>query len=146
MHDAASAPTGVPMPIVTLNRWLLVGGVLLAFVFQQLLLTTALLALTLPGVLFGPALNPVVALGKRLLAARIQGSEREDRQLQRFNNAIAASLLGLAQVAFLAELPAVGWVLSLLVATAAAVALAGFCLGCFLYFQLKRVKYRLMSG
>ncbi|HUG13922.1 MAG TPA: DUF4395 domain-containing protein [Thermomicrobiales bacterium] len=145
-EPAARARDGVPMPIVSLNRWVLLLGVLLALALGQPLITTALLAVMLPGVLFGPRLNPIVALGKRLFAARNQTAEREDRRLQRFNNAIAVSLLALSQLAFVAGLPMLGWTLSLMVAAAAAVALAGFCLGCFLYFQLKRVKYRLSSG
>lgn len=142
-HQATGALDGVPMPIVTLNRGVVVAVVLLGLVFQQPLATTALLALTVPGVLFGPRRSPIAALGKLLFAARIRTAEREDRQLQRFNNGIAVILLALAQVAFLFGLPLLGWVLSLMVAVAAAVALAGFCLGCFLYFQLKRARYRL---
>lgn len=142
-HSAAEAPAGIPMPIVTLNRWLLFGGVLLAFIAQQPLVTTVLLGIALPGTLFGPRYSPVAAIGKRLFAARNRTAEREAPELQRFNNTIAVALLALAQAAFLAGFPIVGWALSFMVATAAAVALAGFCFGCYLYFQLKRVRYRM---
>lgn len=67
----------------------------------------------------------------------MQEGRWEDRRLMRFNNAIAATMLGLAQVAFVAGLPVAGWALAVMVAVAASVALAGFCLGCFLYTQLR---------
>ena len=57
--------------------------------------------------------------------------------MMRFNNGIAAALLGGAQAAFLVDQPVVGWGLALMVALAATIALAGFCLGCFLYTQLR---------
>ncbi|MBW1940726.1 MAG: DUF4395 family protein, partial [Deltaproteobacteria bacterium] len=41
--------------------------------------------------------------------------------------------------------PMAGWILSLMVAVAAGIALAGFCVGCFLYFQYKMLRYRLFG-
>jgi hypothetical protein len=147
--DNCEPANGIPQPIVTLNRSLLLGGIALGFVLQQPLLTTALLALLLPAVLFGRRGSPVFAVGRRLLApwnARaVARGQVEDPRLMRFNNGIAVALLGLAQVAFLAGQPTVGWVCALMVAAAAAVALAGFCLGCFLYYQLQQGRRRLLS-
>lgn len=136
---------GVPMPIVRLNRWTLVSGVLIGIVTQQPLWTTLLLLLLLPGVLFGQAWSPVAWLGRRVLVRQIPGAQREDRRLMRFNNSIAVLLLGGAQLAFVAGLPLVGWLLAGMVALAASIALAGFCVGCFLYFQFKLQRYRLFG-
>ena len=61
----------------------------------------------------------------------------------RFNNSIALLLLGAAQVAFLLDIPQLGWALALMVAAAAGIALAGFCIGCFLYYQFKLNRIRL---
>lgn len=133
------------MPIVKLNRWTLVVGVLAGLALQQPLLTTALFALILPAVLWGQQASLVFQVGSRVFARSIPGAETEDRRLMRFNNTIALLLLGAAQVAFLAGAPVLGWALALMVATAAAVALAGFCLGCFLYLQFKLNRYRLFS-
>ncbi|WP_438941207.1 DUF4395 family protein [Lysinibacillus parviboronicapiens] len=36
----------------------------------------------------------------------------------------------------------VGYVFTVMVAIASAVAIAGFCIGCFLYFQVKQWQYR----
>ena len=133
----------IPMPIVTLNRVALVMGVVAGFVVQQPLLTTLLFAILLPAVLFGQRASLIFQVGKRLLAAQNARAEREDRRLMRFNNSVALILLGLAQVAFLLGATAVGWVLAGMMAVAAGVALAGFCVGCFLYYQFKLYRYRL---
>ncbi|HEU0163854.1 MAG TPA: DUF4395 family protein, partial [Thermomicrobiales bacterium] len=133
-----SAPTesttgvpGIPLPIVALNRWMLVVGIGVAFVFQLPWITTIILVILLGSIVFGPRGSLVFQVGNRLLAGPVAkakaGGHVEDRRLMRFNNSIAVILLAIAQVAFLAGTGVVGWVLSLMVVVAAAVALAGFC-------------------
>ncbi|MGA7729725.1 MAG: DUF4395 domain-containing protein [Chloroflexia bacterium] len=136
----------IPMPIVRLNRWTLLSGILIGLVLQQPLFTTFLFVILLFAVLYGQRGSLIFQIGKHLLAARIAGAEGEDRRLMRFNNSIAAALLGAAQVAFLFGQPVVGWALALIVATAAAVALAGFCFGCFLFLRFKLYRYRLLGS
>ncbi len=128
---------GIPMPIVRLNRVIIVAGVAAAIVLQQPLITTILLALILPAALFGRRASPIFAIGSRLLAKQNIGAELEDPGLMRFNNSIAAVMLGGAQIAFALGAGAVGYGLAAAVGLAAMVALLGFCLGCFLYFQFK---------
>lgn len=135
----------VPMPIVNLNRWTLVLGIYAALVLQQPWITTLLFLILLPAVLGGQRWSPIANVGRRLFAHAIPAAEREDRRLMRFNNSIALILLGAAQIAFLLGAPVAGWVLALMVAIAASVALAGFCVGCFLYFQFKLNRYRLFG-
>lgn len=145
-HTATDAPPNcldIPMPIVKLNRWTLVGGIGLGLLLQQPLFTTTLFLLLLPAVLIGQRASLIFQVGKRLPAAQNADAPREDRRLMRFNNSIALILLGLAQVAFLLGAPLIGWALAAMVAVAAGVALAGFCVGCFLYYQLKLNRYRL---
>ena len=136
----------IPMPIVRFNRWTLLAGISLGLVLQQPLITTFLFLILLPAVLWGQRRSPIFQVGKRLLASRIAGAEGEDRRLMRFNNSIAVVLLGLAQVAFLLGVPVIGWALSLMVAAAAAVALAGFCFGCFLFLRFRLYRYRLLGS
>ncbi len=140
-----AAVEDIPLPIVNLNRWTLVAAVLVGLLLQQPLVTTALFAILLPAALFGQRASLIFHAGRWLLASRIAGAEREDRRLQRFNNAIAATLLGGAQIAFAQGQPFAGWALSLAVALAAGVALMGFCVGCFLYYQFKLNRYRLLG-
>lgn len=137
-------PAGIPMPIVRFNRWVLLIGVAAGFLLRQPLLTTALALLLFGAVAFGPRGSLVFQAGKRLFARQNAVAEREDRGLMRFNNSIALILLSLAQIAFLAGFPALGWALALSVALAATVALAGFCVGCFLYFQFRLQRYRFL--
>ncbi len=139
----------IPLPIVHLNRWVVVVGVVGGLILRQPLLTTALFLVVLSAVLFGRRGSLIFQVGKRLLAKRnakaLNAGEVEDPRLMRFNNTIAAILLGGAQLAFLLGLEAVGWGLSLAVATAAGVALAGFCVGCFFYYRYRVYRSRLFG-
>jgi len=101
----------VPMPVVTLNRVVIVSAVVGALALGQPVVTTLLFAIIALATVFGRRASLVYA--------------------------IAATMLGLAQVAFLGGYPVVGWALAVMVAVAASVALAGFCLGCFLFTQLR---------
>ncbi|MGB3328936.1 MAG: DUF4395 domain-containing protein [Thermomicrobiales bacterium] len=136
----------IPLPIVTLNRWMLVGGIAFAFLTQQPWITTILLGILLAAVVFGPRGSLHYQVGRRIFAPQVRrakaAGDGEDRRLMRFNNSIAIALLSLAQVAFLLDANVLGWILAGMVAVAAAVALAGFCVGCFLYYRLKLARYR----
>ena len=136
---------GIPMPIVTLNRWTLLAGILIAFLTRQPWITTLLFLMIAAAVAGGTRWSLVAIAGRRLFADKLPGAEREDMRLMRFNNTIAAGLLGLAQVAFLAGASWLGWLLSLMVALAAGVALAGFCVGCFLFFRYRMFRYRIFG-
>ena len=144
-HQGAVGADGVPIPIVRLTRWMLVLGVSSAFVAQQPALLTLLFVLLVPGVLFGQRWSPIMTVGRWLFGARLAEAEREDRRVMRFNNLIALFLLGAAQGALVLGATVLGWLLALLVAGAAAVALAGFCIGCFLYYQYQLQRYRLLG-
>ena len=132
----------IPLPVVLLNRWTLVIGVVSAIVLQQPLITTALFLILLPATLYGQRFSLIFKIGTTVFAKQCLTAEKEDRRLQRFNNSIATILLGLAQVAFLLGWWILAWVFSAMVATAAGIALAGFCIGCFLYFQFRMNRYR----
>jgi hypothetical protein len=136
----------VPLPIVKLNRWTLALAITGSWLLSWPLVTAVLFAILLLAVLFGQQYSLIFQIGRRLFASRLALAEQEDWRLQRFNNSIAVVLLGLAQVAFLLGYATVGWVLALMVALAATVALAGFCLGCFLYYQFKLNRFRLFGS
>jgi hypothetical protein len=138
-------PEVVPMPIVSLNRAILLGGILLAILFRQPLVITLLFLLVVLPVLFGRKASLIFIAGSRIFADRIRDAATESPELMRFNNAIAALLLGAAQIAFLSGAVMAGWILSGMVALAAAVALCDFCFGCFLYFQFNMQRYRLFG-
>jgi len=135
----------IPLPVVTLNRGVLLAGVLGAIAVQQPFLITLLFLVILPAVLFGRSASLIFLVGSHLLARQNENAPLESPQLMRFNNAIAAILLGAAQLAFVLDAPMAGWVLSGMVGIAAAVALGGFCFGCFLYYQFNLQRYRLFG-
>ena len=135
------------MPIVTLNRSLIVAGAGLTLLTQQPLISAVLFALLLPATLFGRRASLVYWLGQRLLARQIAQPDVliEDPQTQRFNNLLATLMLGFAQLAFVIQNPALGWVFVSMVLVAATVALLGFCVGCFIYYQFRLNRYRLVQ-
>jgi hypothetical protein len=136
----------IPLPVVLLNRWTLVVGVVLTIVLQQPLISTALFAILLPATLFGQKGSLIFQVGTLVFARQCATAHTEDRRVQRFNNSIATILLGLAQIAFILGVTVLGYVFAGMVAVAAGVALAGFCVGCFLYFQFNLQRYRLFGS
>lgn len=136
---------GIPLPIVKFNRWILLGGISTAFLVQQPLITSILFVLLVPAVVFGRKGSLIFLVGARLFAEQNRTATSEDAGLMRFNNSIALILLGGAQIAFIAGALNVGWIFSGIVAVAVAVALSGFCFGCFLYYQFNLQRYRLFG-
>ncbi|MFZ4525435.1 MAG: DUF4395 domain-containing protein [Chlorobium sp.] len=137
---------GIPLPIVKLNRLVLLAGIAAAIVFQLPIVTTALFVIILSAVVFGKNGSLIFFIGSRLFAKQNKDAATEDPRLMRFNNSIAALLLGGAQIAFLSGAPLVGWIFSGIVAVAATIALAGFCFGCFLFYQFKLQRFRLFGS
>jgi Domain of unknown function (DUF4395) len=135
----------IPLPIVSFGRWVYVVVLSLALLTQQPLITTAILLVVLPSVFLGPRYNLIGLLGKQLFAKKLPSAEREDYRLIRFNNAIALSLLTAAQGAFLLGSALTGWIFIGLIIVASAAALAGFCLGCVLYYRFKLYRYKFLG-
>jgi hypothetical protein len=147
-HQAQRAthhPDDVPVPIVTLSRWIYVVVLAAGLLLQQPWLTTLILALVLPPVLWGRKWNLIGWLGRKLYGAQLRTAEREDRSLIHFNNVILVVLLGLAQPAFWLGYSLVGWVLTGMVIAAAGLALVGFCIGCIIYYQFKIARYQIFG-
>jgi hypothetical protein len=145
METTSQNQKGVPFPIVTLNRAVLTFGVFVALLTQQIWITTMLFLILLPTTLLGKRFSLVYFIGNILFKKQIQTSQYEDAGLQRFNNTIATTLLGFSQISFLAGQPILAWVFASMVMLASGVALAGFCIGCFLYYQFKIQRYRIFG-
>ncbi len=138
-------PNDIPVPIVTFSRWLYaltLGG---AFVVQQPLITTALLLIVLVSVFGGKRWNLISRIGRILFSKQIAVGKREDYRLIRFNNLIVVALLVIAQVGFVVNASAVAWVSVIAIVVASSLALAGFCVGCVLYYQFKLQRFRLLG-
>ncbi len=148
MSSTATSATcvGIPLPIVKLNRVVLLVGIASAIMFQLPIVTTALFVIILSAVVFGKNGSLIFFIGSRLFAKQNKNAATEDPRLMRFNNSIAAILLGGAQIAFISGAPLVGWILSGIVAVAATIALAGFCFGCFLFYQFNLQRFKLFGN
>jgi hypothetical protein len=135
----------VPMPIVTFGRATNVAMVVTGLALQSPLPVFILLVLRLTALIGGPRYNLIARTGRLLLATRLTDAEREDVRLVQFNNGLAAFLFGIAAIFFAVGIPVVGWVFALMVATASGIALAGFCVGCFMYYQFNLQRYRIFG-
>ena len=136
----------VPQPIVRLNRATILGGVIVAYLLHAPFITTLLFAVVGLAAAFGRRASAIFWLGTIVLRPSVGRADGEDPRLMRFNNSLAAVALGAAQIAFLFHAPIAGWLFCGITALAAAVALGGFCVGCFLFFQFKVHRARLFGS
>ena len=135
----------VPRPIVTFSRATNVAMVIIGLILQSPLPVVFLLALRLTALIGGQRYNLVARTGRLLLAHRLADADLEDIRPMRFNNGLAAFLFGIATIFFALGIPTVGWIFALMVAAASGIALAGFCVGCFLYYQFNLQRHRIFG-
>lgn len=136
----------IPKPVVTFNRSIMFVGNTAAILLQEPLITTALFLILLPAVIWGQRASLIFFTGSKLFGHLNSTAQGENPKLMRFNNTIAASLLGCAQLAFLLGAPVAGWIFSGMVAVAALIALMGFCFGCVLFYQFNMQKHRFFGS
>ncbi len=132
-------PITLPRPLVQANRAFLVVTISLALLIGKALLVIPFLAGVI-GLAF--RWNPVMAVGRQFLRKEPSEYRREDPSDQRFNQWIATVLLGLSGLAFLTGFSTLGYLFSGMVILAAGVALAGFCVGCYIHYQIKQWQHR----
>jgi hypothetical protein len=136
----------IPVPYVRANQAGMVLFVLLAIVLQQPWLITVLWIIQVLGLAFGLKANVFIQLAKPFLASRIAGAQTEARELLRFNQSIAVVLLTVSVIfLWINAHSVIGYVAAGMVGVAALVAICGFCVGCFLYYQLKMRMRRFKS-
>ncbi|MGE7842534.1 DUF4395 domain-containing protein [Lysinibacillus sp. NPDC093712] len=135
-----SLPHAIPRPLVRLNQWTILLSVILTWLTGFEWILAIPLVANLLGVLCN--FNPIIRFGKLFLKKASTAYIPEDAQQQKFNSSIASICLAGGLVAFLFNWQVVGYVFTTMVAIASSVAIAGFCIGCFLHFQLKQWQYR----
>lgn len=94
------------------------------------------------------AASPALALFQRLYRDVLRPAgllrpdiHHEDAAPHRFAQGMGAAVLILASGALLLGAPVVGWALTLLVVALAVINLVfGFCAGCFIFFQIQRLR------
>lgn len=144
-QPAAGAAALLDRTALRVNQAVIITLLTLAFVLDQrwlvaavglvLALGTASPALALFQRLYRDALRPAGLLAPDLY--------EEDAAPHRFAQGVGAAVLGLACLALFLGAAALGWGLALLVLLLAAVnLLLGFCAGCFVFFQIQRLRRR----
>lgn len=112
----------IPRPVVRANQIVIFATSVLTIVTGQALLLLIPLIANLLGLV---GFNPIMRIAALCLRKRKSSYIPEDVDQQRFNSYIA-----------------IGYAFSAMVAIASGIALCGFCIGCFLHFQLKQWQYR----
>jgi hypothetical protein len=135
-----SLPHAIPRPLVRLNQLTILLSVILTWLTGFEWILAIPLVANLLGVLCN--YNPIIRFGKLFLKKAPTAYIPEDAHQQKFNSSIASICLAGGLVAFLFNWQVVGYVFTTMVAIASSVAIAGFCIGCFLHFQLKQWQYR----
>jgi hypothetical protein len=125
------------------NQALIIGFLALAFVLDQPWLVAFVFAVMAIGTAF-----PQAALFQRIYRDVLRPASllkpdlhAEDAAPHRFAQGMGAAVLLIATLALLAGAATLGWGLVFVVIALAAVNLFfGFCAGCFVYFQLQRLR------
>jgi Domain of unknown function (DUF4395) len=133
----------IPRPLVQLNQWFIVSTIVISWVFQIEFFLLLPFIVGMTALLF--KYNPVIETGRLFLKNEPSTYPQEDADQQQFNNIIAVSCLGAAIISALAGRGTGFYIFSSMVFVAASVALAGFCIGCFIRFQWKRFQYKRSS-
>jgi hypothetical protein len=146
VHELTKNPKDVPVPVLNFSRWVYFIILVSGLVLQKPWGTSLLLVLLLPVILFGKKWNIIGQVGRRLLASKIPGSLYEDSRLIQFNNILLVIMLMFAQIAFVIGNNIIGWVITSMAIIATGLALAGYCVGCFLYYKFKLYRYRFSTN
>jgi len=134
-QDDWSCVDEVPLHRVRANQLGILLFIIISVITQQMWLLIVPLAVQLVSRTWGVQYNPFVRLLARLFPA---SSRTESRELLRFNNLLAILFLLGALVGFALGSPVIGYIFLGLLSAAVILALSGFCLGCFMYFQWKQ--------
>lgn len=125
------------------NQAAIIALLLIAFIVDLPWLVVIVAAIMTLG-----ALSPELAVFQRLYRDVLRPAgilrpdiHHEDAAPHRFAQGMGAATLILACLALFLGAPTVGWALALIVVALAAINLIfGFCVGCFIFFQLQRLR------
>jgi Domain of unknown function (DUF4395) len=116
-------------------------GSLAAFAFDIEWLVAVLAAQLVIGLTFGRRYCLPCLFYFEVIQPRFGEGPIEDSRPPRFANMVGVAFLGGATLAFVLGAPTVGWTLALVVAVLAlTAAITGFCMGCFVYRLIARMR------
>lgn len=130
----------IPRPLVRMNQWTIFLSVILTWLTVEVWILIIPLIANLMGVLFN--YNPVMKFARLFLIKEGKSYVPEDVTQQKFNACIAIACLAFGLLSFLIGWNVLGYVFTVMVALASFIAILGFCIGCFLFFQIKQYQYR----
>jgi uncharacterized membrane protein YqgA involved in biofilm formation len=136
----------IPVPYLRANQTGIVTLVIIAAVARQPWVIAVLWVIQVLGLLFGMKANLFVQISKPFLEKAISQAKTEARELSRFNNGLAVTFLTISLLFFIGGWTLAGYIVAGILAAVAFIAICGFCLGCFLYFQLKMWKKRITKS
>ena len=131
-------PRSIPRPLVRTNQWFIVGSVVAAWLTGQYWILALPLACGLLGLFTG--FNPVMRLARTFLRKPATSYTPEDWNEQQFNQTLAVVCLAFGLLSFILHWTVAAYILTGIVGTAAFVAILGFCVGCFMRFQLLKLR------
>lgn len=130
----------IPRPLIRTNQWIIFLSVVSTWLTGEAWILAIPLVANLMGVLFN--YNPIMKIARVFLIKEGKKYIPEDMTQQKFNASIAIFCLAGGLISFLAAWTVVGYVFTILVAVASFIAILGFCVGCFIFFQIKQFQYR----
>lgn len=134
----------IPRPLVHTNQWFIVISVLATWLTGIEYLLLIPLVAGLLGLVFN--FNPIMRGASLFLKKDPSQYIPEDWEQQQFNQWIAVACLSIGFIGFITGFSTVGYVFTAMVAAAAGIALLGFCIGCFIRFQLLQLRAKRASN
>jgi hypothetical protein len=125
----------IPLHQVRGNQLGILLSILIAILTQQLWILAFPLIVQLITRTYGIKYNLFVRLLSPLFPISIK---TESRELLRFNNLLAIIFLTISLAAYALHLTVLAYISIGMLTVAVVLALCGFCLGCFMYFQWKQ--------
>lgn len=132
--------SSIPRPLVRTNQWTILISVILTWTSGEAAILLIPLVANLLGILFN--FNPIMKLARIFLIKEGKQYIPEDVTQQKFNACIACFCLAGGYLSFLAGWQIVGFIFTIMVAIASFIAILGFCIGCFIFYQIKQYNYR----
>jgi len=134
----------IPRPLVRMNQWFIVISVVLTWItgLEWILLFPFVSGML--GLLFH--FNPVMQIGKLFLKKHPSEYIPEDYEQQQFNQIIAVLCLGIGFISYAAGWLLIAFIFTAMVALAAFIAILGFCIGCFIRYQLIQYRHKRLSN
>jgi hypothetical protein len=136
IHLSANTLSDVPMPYVRANQIGIVVFILLSTIFQMPFFLILLWVIQITGSIFGS--NLFMQLARSFV--KVEGKETQAKELQRFNMTLGILFITISLLCFANYWVFAGYLFSWILGIVAIAALSGYCLGCTIYYQFKRIK------